>query len=260
MRAWHRHVILNVDLRCGIGVRSAIDLGIDQGQRNLRHPCRLAIARSRKDDVFHPRAAQSLRRLLAEHPRDGVGDIGFSTAVRPDDGRHAIPMELEFGAVAERLEPQNLKSLQFEQRELLGTVLINNSGIQTSTAPEQYEYRTPGQHGSEPVRIRERHRWRRHEPRRARLQPCRPELPLRRTLAPESRGSVLFASRPYFSFRPASTKTRLPVCSRISERDRRCSCLFTRKVPLPHWMPLAAPTRPVLRFILTPGWIGWAQS
>jgi hypothetical protein len=28
-------------------------------------------------------------------------------------------VELEFGAIAERLEPQNLKPLQFEQRELL---------------------------------------------------------------------------------------------------------------------------------------------
>jgi hypothetical protein len=30
-------------------------------------------------------------------------------------------VELEFGAVAERLEPENLKLLQFEQRELLRT-------------------------------------------------------------------------------------------------------------------------------------------
>jgi hypothetical protein len=28
-------------------------------------------------------------------------------------------MELEFGAVTERFEPENLKPLQFEQRELL---------------------------------------------------------------------------------------------------------------------------------------------
>src|SRR5208282_5524228 len=54
------------------------------------------------------------------HPRNRVGDIRLAAAVRADDGRHSVPMELEFGAVTERLEPQNLKSLQFEQRALLG--------------------------------------------------------------------------------------------------------------------------------------------
>jgi hypothetical protein len=37
-------------------------------------------------------------------------------------------VELEFGAVTERLEPENLKTLQFEQRELLKNQGLGISG------------------------------------------------------------------------------------------------------------------------------------
>jgi len=33
-----------------------------------------------------------------------------------DDGRDPVPVKLKFGAIAERLESENLKLLQFEQR------------------------------------------------------------------------------------------------------------------------------------------------
>jgi len=36
-----------------------------------------------------------------------------------DDGRDTVPVELEFGAVAKRLEAKNLKLFQFEQLLLL---------------------------------------------------------------------------------------------------------------------------------------------
>ena len=65
-------------------------------------------------------AAQRLGRLLAQHPGDGVGDIRLAAAVGTDDGRNAVAMEPELGAVAKRLEPENLQLLQFEQLELLG--------------------------------------------------------------------------------------------------------------------------------------------
>ncbi len=113
------HIILDVDLGRGIGVGAAADCRIDQRERDFGHTGGLAIARPGKDDIFHARAAQGLGRLLAEHPRDGVGDVRLAAAVGANNRRHTVPVELEFGAVAERLEPENLKSLQFEQRELL---------------------------------------------------------------------------------------------------------------------------------------------
>jgi hypothetical protein len=70
--------------------------------------------------------------LLAQHPGDGIGNVRLSAAIRPDDGRNALAVKLEVGAVAKRFEPENLKPLQFKQRKLLG----KNSG-QLSVADRQ---------------------------------------------------------------------------------------------------------------------------
>ena len=88
--------------------------GVDPGWAG-----RLAVARAGKNHVFHARAAQRLGRLFAQHPRDGVGDVRFSAAVRPDNGGDAVPVELQFRAVTERFEAKYLELLQFEQRALL---------------------------------------------------------------------------------------------------------------------------------------------
>jgi hypothetical protein len=108
----------------GIGVGAVVGFRVDQGERHFGHTCRFAVAGAGEDHIFHACAAQGLGRLLAQHPGDGVGNIGLAAAVGADDGGHAVPVELEFGAVAERLEPENLKTLQFEQR-----VLLRNSGL-----------------------------------------------------------------------------------------------------------------------------------
>ena len=100
----------------------AMGIGIDQRHGDIGHAERFAVASSCEDHVFHARAAQALGRLLAEHPRDGVGNVRLAAAVRSDDGGDALPVKLEFGAVTERLEAENLKFLQFEQRELLEAV------------------------------------------------------------------------------------------------------------------------------------------
>src|SRR5208282_176339 len=88
-------------------------------QRDFGHARGFAVAGSGEDYVFHTRATQRLRRLLAEHPGDGVGNIRLAAAVGADDGGHSVPVKLEFGAVAERLEAENLKPFQFQQRGLL---------------------------------------------------------------------------------------------------------------------------------------------
>ena len=108
--------ILNVDF----GLSDiAVDFGVDQRQRNLGHAGRLAIARAGEDDVLHVDAAQQSRRLFAQHPGDGVGDVRLAASVGADDGGDAFALKAQVGAVAERLEAEDLQLLQFEQRSLL---------------------------------------------------------------------------------------------------------------------------------------------
>ena len=114
-----RQLVLNFDLGRFVSVGAVIDFGIDQGERYLGHAGRLAVIGPGEDDVFHARPAQRLGRLLAEDPRNGVRNVRLATPVRADDGRNPIAVKLELGAVAERLEPENLQPFQFEQRKLL---------------------------------------------------------------------------------------------------------------------------------------------
>ncbi len=110
------HVVLDFDL----GLRDvAVDLGVDKGERDLGHAGGLALARAGEDDVLHVHAAEEARRLLAQHPGDGVGDVRLATAVGTDDGGDAVALEAEVGAVTERLEAEDLKLLQFQQFVLL---------------------------------------------------------------------------------------------------------------------------------------------
>ena len=102
------HLVLDVDL--GLG-DVAVDFGIDQGERHLGHAGGLALARAGEDDVLHVDAAQQSRRLLAQHPGDGVGDVRLAAAVGTDDGGDAFALEAEVGAVAERLEAEDLELL-----------------------------------------------------------------------------------------------------------------------------------------------------
>ena len=86
-------------------------------QAHFGHARGIAVARAGEDDVFHARAAQSLGRLLAEHPGDRVGDIRFAAAVGADDGGDAFAVKFQLGAIAERFESQNLQLLEFEQSD-----------------------------------------------------------------------------------------------------------------------------------------------
>src|SRR4029079_6502200 len=84
-------------------------------QRHFRHSGWLAIPRARKDHVFHARTAQRLGRLLAQHPRDGVRDIGFSTTVRPDNRGDTVTLELQLRAIAKGFKSQDVQLFQLEQ-------------------------------------------------------------------------------------------------------------------------------------------------
>ena len=99
------HFVLDVDLGFG---NVAINFGIDEGERHLGHAGGFAIARAGEDDVLHVDAAQQSRRLLAQHPRDGVGNVGLATAVGTDDRSDAFALKAEVGAVTKRLEAEDL--------------------------------------------------------------------------------------------------------------------------------------------------------
>ena len=108
------YIVLNRDLGRIAGVRPVVDFGINQRERDLRHARRLALPRASEDHIFHPRTTQRLRRLLAEHPRDRVGNIRFAAAVRTNDRRNSFSVKLEIGAITEGFESKNLKPFQFE--------------------------------------------------------------------------------------------------------------------------------------------------
>ena len=77
-------------------------------QRDFGDVHRASRRRPLEDHLFHLRAAQQPRALLAEHPAHGVGHVGLAAAVRADDRRDAR-IEHHLGGVGERLE-----SLQLE--------------------------------------------------------------------------------------------------------------------------------------------------
>ena len=72
-------------------------------QRDLREAERFADTGAAEDDVLHPGAAQVFRRLFAQNPSDGVGDIALAGSVRPDDCRDARA-EMQRRFVREGLE------------------------------------------------------------------------------------------------------------------------------------------------------------
>src|SRR5208282_2358635 len=114
---FYRQVLLDLDLSRRVGIGSCINLGVNQSQRHFGHARGVAVARAGENHVFHARAAQRFGRLLPEHPGNRVRDIRLPAAVRPDDGGDAFAMELQFRAIAERLESQDLQLLKFEQSD-----------------------------------------------------------------------------------------------------------------------------------------------
>src|SRR4029079_1431338 len=81
---------------------------IREVQRDFGAVHRPARRRTLEDHFFHLGAAQQTRALLAEHPANGVGDIGFAAAIRPDDRRDAR-VEQHLGGVGERFEALQLE-------------------------------------------------------------------------------------------------------------------------------------------------------
>ena len=87
-----------------IAVAVFVSGGIDQRHGHDGHAGGFAVARSGEDHVFHAGAAQTFRRLLAEHPTDRVTEIRLAAPVRANDGRNAAAIESKLGAIAKRFE------------------------------------------------------------------------------------------------------------------------------------------------------------
>jgi hypothetical protein len=83
-------------------------------EHDLGHPRGLAALRALEDDVLHLAAAEVLHLLLAEHPRDGVGDVRLAAAVGADDRGDTAAGEDEVCVVCEGLEAGDFEALEFE--------------------------------------------------------------------------------------------------------------------------------------------------
>ena len=94
------HDLGRLNAKAGVGiVKHERRLGVADGG---------ALGRAAEDHVLHLRTAQRAGALLAKHPADGVGNIRFSAAVRPDDGG-TVAAELQKRLVREGLEALDLQ-------------------------------------------------------------------------------------------------------------------------------------------------------
>jgi hypothetical protein len=114
---FRREIILNLDFGGRVRIGAAVDFRVDQCERHFGHASGITVARARKDHILHARPTQRLGRLLAEHPRNRVGNVRLAAAVRPDDGGDAFAVEFQLGAITEGLESQNLQLFEFEQSD-----------------------------------------------------------------------------------------------------------------------------------------------
>jgi hypothetical protein len=80
------HAARDLDL---VKLAAELRLALRQQERNFADLRRLARVGALEDHVLHFAAAQGLRALFAEHPADGVGDVGLAAAVGADDRRDA---------------------------------------------------------------------------------------------------------------------------------------------------------------------------
>ena len=86
-----------------VEIAAQLLLAFDEIEGNLANLGRLAGIRALENDVLHFSPAQRLGALLAQHPADGIGDVGLPAAIRADDRGHAR-FETESGGIGERFE------------------------------------------------------------------------------------------------------------------------------------------------------------
>ena len=82
-------------------------LAVGEGDRNFGETEGLTRIGSVENDIDEFRAAKRGRALLAEHPADGVGNVGLAAAVGPDDG-DKTRLERQARLVGEALEADHI--------------------------------------------------------------------------------------------------------------------------------------------------------
>ena len=77
-------------------VKRAVQLGkippVVERDRHLGIAHRAPAVRAAENDILHLAAAQALGGDFTKHPAHGIGNVGFSGAVRSDDDRHPLPL------------------------------------------------------------------------------------------------------------------------------------------------------------------------
>jgi hypothetical protein len=95
--------------------RRICKLGVFHGNGDLGQSHRRPLGGAIEDAVGHALCAKGLVALFAEHPADGVNDVGLSAAVGSDDTGRAVAAEGDYSALAERLEAKNLHFSELKQ-------------------------------------------------------------------------------------------------------------------------------------------------
>ena len=92
-------------------------VGIVKDQLDRRRAHRLARAGAGENDIGQGIATQSARGAFAQHPADGIDDVGFAATVGTDDRGH-VARQLQYGRIDERLEARQLDRGKTHARSL----------------------------------------------------------------------------------------------------------------------------------------------
>ncbi len=77
--------------------------GVVEGERDLGQLGGLALLGAVEDDILHFVGAQGAGLLLAQHPADGINDVGLATTIGPDNAGDAA-VEVDGNFIAKTLE------------------------------------------------------------------------------------------------------------------------------------------------------------
>ncbi len=102
----------------GLGQPDEVEAGIDHGDGDRGQAKGFTVAGTGEDHVLHAGATEGLGGLLAQHPVDGIREVGFPATVGTDNGGHTGTRKTELGALGEGLEPLKFDAFEFKQGSL----------------------------------------------------------------------------------------------------------------------------------------------
>src|SRR4051812_18978641 len=107
--------VISVAICIGMDRKLGVYGRVHHRHSDRSHADRLPVPGTGEDYIFHPAPAETLGRLLAKNPTDGVAQVRFAATVRSDYRGNTRAMKAHFRAVAEGLEPLEFNTLEFEQ-------------------------------------------------------------------------------------------------------------------------------------------------